>query len=82
MTIIDYLLANFWSIYFSGFIICFVLCKIMRGSNHNKQEDIVVTIKMSLISWVGVLITIGAVIITLFEHLKKRIKINKPPWWL
>lgn len=54
-------------IYFSGVILTAIICKAFRGDKHNDNEDVALTIGISVFSWFGLLFLIGVMIYIFFQ---------------
>lgn len=75
---IEFITNNFFIIYIVGFILTYILCKLIRGSQNN-WDDIGTTIILSLGSWISIIfLTIGLIIFLIKIYLEK----VKPPKWL
>lgn len=69
-----------WIIYISGFIVTYLMCKLIRNkSNENSWGDVGATLFVSIFSWVAIIVLgIALVVIGLVET----IKVKNPPKWL
>ena len=69
-----------WIIYISGFIITYLMCKLIRNSlNENSWKDVSVTIFLSVSSWIAFTLICA---LALFLYLKEHITLKNPPKWL
>lgn len=66
-------------IYASGFIIAYILCKVLRGKIHNDWRDVWATIIISVFSWIGIFL-LGIISIR-YNYIKYKLT-KKPPKWL
>ena len=76
---IEFITNNFFIIYIVGFILTYILCKLMRGKISNDWDDVITTILTSLFSWISL---IGLIIALLIFLIKTYSKNKKPPKWL
>lgn len=69
-----------WIIYISGFIVTYLMCKLIRNkSNENSWGDVGATLFVSIFSWGAIIVlSIALVVIGLVET----IKVKNPPKWL
>lgn len=68
-----------WLIYILGFLIVYLICKLIRGKEQNKWEDVIITLVLSVCSWAGLfIITLGAIGV----YVKHIIENKNPPKWL
>jgi len=67
-------------IYISGFIITYLMCKLIRNRlNENSWKDVSVTIFLSVSSWIAFTLIC---VLALFLYLKEHIILKNPPKWL
>ena len=67
----------FWIIYIIGFLISYIIIKIIRNKNNKTStwEDVAWSFGISIFSFVGILFTLGMLFLNYIED-------KKPPKWL
>jgi len=70
-----------WIIYISGFIATYLMCKLIRNRNNNKNswKDVLMTLFLSIYSWISFTLICA---LALFLYLKEKITLKNPPKWL
>lgn len=67
-------------VYLIGFVVMYLITKQLRNNMRaNKWEDVVLSFMLSLFSWIGIVVTLLTLLLSLITD---KFKDTKPPKWL
>ena len=67
-------------VYLIGFVVMYLITKQLRNNMRaNKWEDVVLSFMLSLFSWIGIVVTLLTLLLSLITG---KLKNTKPPKWL
>ena len=67
-------------VYLIGFVVMYLITKQLRNNMRaNKWEDVVLSFMLSFFSWIGIVVTLLTLLLSLITG---KLKNTKPPKWL
>ena len=67
-------------VYLIGFVVMYLITKQLRNNMRaNKWEDVVLSFMLSFFSWIGIVVTLLTLLLSLITD---KFKDTKPPKWL